>query len=106
MSEPTLKLQQTMRAKSDFKWLVTNRARLRWGLSGITLALFFGFVLILPVVPEVLGRDLPDIHFPIGFALALAMVVLMVAITGTYVFVSNCLFDPLSTKIAKNEARQ
>ncbi|WP_175781763.1 DUF485 domain-containing protein [Burkholderia anthina] len=106
MSEATVKLQQTIRDSSEFKRLVTNRARLRWGLSCVTLALFFSFVLILPAAPDVLVRNIPDINFPIGFALALAMVVLMVVITGTYVFVSNCLFDPISKKIAENEAVQ
>ena len=106
MSQPTLKWQRWMRTDSDFRKLVTNRARLRWGLCCFTLALFFGFVFIIATAPEVLGRDLPHIQFPIGLTLALAVVALMVGITGTYVFLSNYLFDSLSKKIAENEAKQ
>lgn len=95
-----------MRVNSDFKKLVTNRARLRWGLSCFTLALFFGFVFIISIAPKALGLDLPYVQFPIGLTLALVMVALMVGITGTYVFLSNFRLDPLSKKIEANEAKQ
>ncbi|MGB8420139.1 Uncharacterized membrane protein, DUF485 family [Burkholderia sp. GAS332] len=106
MSQPSAKWRQKMRTESDFMELVTNRARLRWGLSCFTLALFFGFVFVTSTAPEALGRDLPHIRFPIGITLALTMVALMVGITGTYVILSNCWLDPLSKKIAENEATQ
>ncbi|CAE6787111.1 hypothetical protein R69619_04577 [Paraburkholderia nemoris] len=106
MSQPSPKSRQKMRTDPDFMKLVANRARLRWGLSCFTVALFFGFVFIISTAPEALGRDLPHIRFPIGLTLALAMVALMVGITGTYVFLSNFRLDPLSKKIAANEAKQ
>jgi uncharacterized membrane protein (DUF485 family) len=79
-----------------FRELASSRARLRWGLSIVTLILFFGFIALISAAKDVLGANVTGSDIPLGLALALAMIVLVVLFTGFYVQRSNSRFDELA----------
>jgi uncharacterized membrane protein (DUF485 family) len=99
--------EQTNRilANSSFLALVAARSRLRWGLSLITLVIFFGFIGLISAAPSILGASMVGGTIPLGMAVALGMIALVVILTGYYVWRSNRYFDGLVQAI-QGEARQ
>lgn len=83
-------------ADPDFRKLVLSRARLRWGLSLVTLVLFFGFIALISTAKGALGANVAGSDIPLGLALGLTMIVLVVFLTGFYVQRSNLRFDELA----------
>ena len=79
-----------------FKELASSRARLRWGLSIVTLILFFGFIALISTAKSALGANVAGSDIPLGLALALTVIVLVVLLTGFYVQRSNSRFDELA----------
>jgi uncharacterized membrane protein (DUF485 family) len=79
-----------------FKELASSRARLRWGLSIVTLILFFGFIALISTAKSALGANLAGSDIPLGLALALTVIVLVVLLTSFYVQRSNSRFDELA----------
>ncbi len=102
-----LSSEQTNRilANSSFRELAAARSRLRWGLSLTTLVIFFGFIGLISAAPSILGAGMAGGNIPLGMAVALGMVVLVVILTGYYVWRSNRYFDGLVQAI-QGEARQ
>ena len=99
--------EQTSRilANSSFRELAAARSRLRWGLSLVTLVIFFGFIGLISAAPSILGASMAGGNIPLGMAVALGMVVLVVILTGYYVWRSNRYFDGLVQAI-QGEAHQ
>ena len=99
--------EQTNRilANSLFRELAIARSRLRWGLSLITLVIFFGFIGLISAAPSTLGASMAGGNIPLGMAVALGMIALVVILTGYYVWRSNRCFDGLVQAI-QGEARQ
>ena len=60
-------------ANPTFKELASKRARLRWGLSLLTLLMYFGFIVLISTAGSALGRNVPGTAIPIGLLLALIM---------------------------------
>jgi len=83
-------------ADPAFRELALSRARLRWGLSLITLVLFFGFIALISTAKSALGANVAGSDIPIGLALSLTLIVLVVLLTGFYVQRSNSRFDELA----------
>ncbi|MHC2463305.1 DUF485 domain-containing protein [Bradyrhizobium embrapense] len=92
-------------ANSTFKELVSGRARLRWGLSILTLLMFFGFIALISTAKAALGASFAGSAMPLGFALALLMVVAIIACTGFYVQRSNTHFDELARSVKRELGR-
>jgi uncharacterized membrane protein (DUF485 family) len=92
-------------ADPTFRELVSARARLRWGLSIVTLLMFFGFIGLISTAPRALGADIAGSAIPLGLVLALAMIVLVVVLTGIYVQRSNSRFDQLSSVLNQEFGR-
>ena len=46
-----------------FRELASSRARLRWGLSIVTLILFFGFIALISAAKDVLGATFDRVPF-------------------------------------------
>ncbi len=78
-----------------FRELAFARAKLRWGLSAATLIMFFGFIALISTARDVLGPNLGGSAIPIGLVVALAMIAIVVMLTGFYVLRSNTRFDRL-----------
>jgi uncharacterized membrane protein (DUF485 family) len=83
-------------ADPTFRELSLSRARLRWGLSIVTLILFFGFIALISTAKSALGANVAGSDIPVGLALALSVIVLVVLLTGFYVQRSNSRFDELA----------
>jgi uncharacterized membrane protein (DUF485 family) len=95
--------ERTQRILSDpaFKELASARAKLRWSLSIITLVLFFGFIALISTARDALGANIANSAVPLGLFLALAMIVLVVMLTGFYVQRSNSRFDRLAQLVTR-----
>ncbi|WP_375778775.1 DUF485 domain-containing protein [Bradyrhizobium sp. ma5] len=89
-------------ADAAFRELVSGRARLRWGLSILTLLMFFGFIALISTAKAALGASFAGSAMPVGFAIALLMVAAIIAFTGFYVQRSNARFDEL-TRLVNQE---
>jgi uncharacterized membrane protein (DUF485 family) len=92
-------------ANATFRELTSGRARLRWGLSILTLVMFFGFVVLISTAGGSLRGNVPGSAIPVGLALALIMIALVVVVTGIYVRESNARFDQLSRSLNREFAQ-
>ncbi len=93
---------RTILSNPSFRELTAARARLRWGLSIVTLLMFFGFIGLISAASSTLGKSMAGGAIPLGMAIALGMIALVVALTGYYVRRSNTYFDGL-TQIVHRE---
>jgi uncharacterized membrane protein (DUF485 family) len=85
----------------SFVELSSGRAKLRWGLSLLTLFAFFGFIVLISAASKGLGTNIGSSNIPIGIAMFLGMNILVVSLTGFYVQRSNSRFDRLNRDIRK-----
>src|SRR6266404_5492670 len=95
---PSVTPDRTRQVLADpvFRELALARAKLRWGLSIVTLILFFGFIALISTAKSALGANVAGSDIPLGLALALSVIVLVVLLTGFYVQRSNWRFDELA----------
>ncbi|MCA6100527.1 DUF485 domain-containing protein [Bradyrhizobium australafricanum] len=89
----------------EFKELVAARAKLRWGLSGVTLVMFFGFIGLISTAKGALAATIAGRSIPLGLLLALVVIVLVVLLTGFYVVRSNARFDEISRRLNRSWAQ-
>jgi uncharacterized membrane protein (DUF485 family) len=94
-SAPSDRTRQVL-ADPAFRELALARARLRWGLSIVTLIMFFGFIALISTAKAALGANVAGSDMPLGLILALAVIVLVVLLTAFYVQRSNSRFDELA----------
>jgi uncharacterized membrane protein (DUF485 family) len=94
-SVPSERTRQVL-ADPAFRELALARAKLRWGLSIVTLIMFFGFIALISTARAALGATVGGSDMPLGLVLALAVIVLVVLLTGFYVQRSNSHFDELA----------
>jgi uncharacterized membrane protein (DUF485 family) len=83
-------------ADPAFRELASARAKLRWSLSIVTLIMFFGFIALISTAKDALGATVAGSAMPLGLVLALAMIAIVVTLTGIYVQRSNSHFDELT----------
>ena len=96
MPSPAIDRTRQILADPVFRELASERAKLRWGLSIVTLILFFGFIALISTARGALGATVGGSAMPLGLVLALAVIVLVVLLTGFYVQRSNSRFDELA----------
>jgi uncharacterized membrane protein (DUF485 family) len=96
MPSPAVDRTRQILADPVFRELASERAKLRWGLSVVTLILFFGFIALISTARGTLGATVGGSAMPLGLVLALAVIVLVVLLTGFYVQRSNSRFDELA----------
>lgn len=96
MPSPAVERTRQILADPGFRELASERAKLRWGLSIVTLILFFGFIALISTARSALGETVGGSDMPLGLVLALAVIVLVVLLTGFYVQRSNSRFDQLA----------
>lgn len=101
------KTDQTLEILADpgFKELTSARAKLRWSLSVITLVMFFGFIAMISTAKGALGTMIPGSAIPVGLLLTLAVIGLVVVLTGIYVHRSNSRFDDLARTVKQEFGR-
>jgi uncharacterized membrane protein (DUF485 family) len=81
--------------------LASARARVRWGLTALTIVTFFGFVLMIVFARPLLATRIGDGLAPLGLWLATGMLVFVVAITGLYVQRASSLFGRLNDELVE-----
>ena len=92
-------------ADPAFCELASARAKMRWGLSIMTLIMFFGFIVLISTAREALGTHFGGSVIPLGLVLGLAMIAAVVMLTGFYVYRSNSRFDRLSLALQEEFGR-
>ncbi|MCW2349213.1 DUF485 domain-containing protein [Sphingobium sp. B12D2B] len=76
-----------------YQALVQARGRLGWILSGVMMAIFFGFILLVAFGRTILGQPLPGMTTTIGVPLGMAVILSGIALTSLYVWIANRRFD-------------
>ena len=84
-----------------FVALAATRARVRWGLTALTVLVFFGFVLMTVYARPRLATKVGDGLAPLGIWLATGMLLFVVAITGVYVQRAGSLFGRMNDELVE-----
>ena len=93
MPSDTVAMIEKVKRDPEFLPVVKRRARLAWTLSAATLAIYFGFILLVAFAPGLLGRPIGDGTMTVGIVAGVGTIVLAVALTGLYVRRANTDFD-------------
>ncbi len=98
-------LSRRIAAQPAYQRLKARRTRFGWTLTGLMLAVYYGFVLLVafdkPLLAQRLGSGVMTVGIPIGFG----VIVFTIAITAYYVQRANAEFDTLSDAIRKEAAK-
>jgi uncharacterized membrane protein (DUF485 family) len=84
-----------------FLALVRSRARVRWGLAASTIVVFFGFVLMIGFGAGAFALKVGDGLMPLGFYLAIGMILYVVAVTGLYARLGARLYGQMTDVVVK-----
>ena len=79
--------------------LTRARARVRWGLTALTIFVFFGFVLMIVFARPLLAIPVGNGLAPLGIYLAIGMLLFVVVITAWYVRRASGLFGRLNDEL-------
>lgn len=90
--EVTARIEKVKR-DPEFHTLVRRRARLAWSLTAATLAIYFGFILLVAFAPETLATPLGTGSMTIGIVIGVGTILAAIALTGLYVHRANSTFD-------------
>ncbi len=96
-------LYQKIRSHPRYEELVRRRSRLAWSLAGISLGLFFGFILVAAFRPSLLAIPISSTGVTtIAVVLGAAMVVLFWLLTGVYIRRTTQVYDKMSAEILRD----
>lgn len=85
----------------QFRELVSTRNKFAVTLSIVMLAIYYGFILIIAFVPDLLGTPIGGGVTTIGIPIGLAVIVSAFVLTGIYVSKANTTFDRLTDKLIR-----
>ncbi|MEN9475649.1 MAG: hypothetical protein RIS48_2371 [Pseudomonadota bacterium] len=95
-------IYEKMRNNPKFHQLVQKRTRFAWTLSLITLAAFYGFVMLVAFQPGTIGLALSaGSQYTVGVVLELSMFIVFWLMTWAYVRRANGEFDALTQEIVR-----
>lgn len=86
-------------ADPDYVRLVRSRTRFSVILTALTLAIYFGFILLIAFAPHVLGQSLSGGATTVGIPLGVGVIVAAFVLTGIYVRRANSDFDTLTQQL-------
>ncbi|HXN06782.1 MAG TPA: DUF485 domain-containing protein [Nitrospiria bacterium] len=84
----------------EFKTLVSKRWSISIILTILTLAVYFGFILVLAFNKGLLATKIGD-HVTIGIPIGVAVIVISWLFTGIYVRWANKVYDPEVHRISE-----
>ncbi|WP_271299983.1 DUF485 domain-containing protein [Sphingomonas sp. CV7422] len=84
--------------------LVRRRRRFTWGLTGVMLAAYLGFILLIAFDKALLARPIGQGVTSVGIVVGFGVILLAIALTGLYVRRAAREFDPLSEAL-RSESR-
>lgn len=88
-------LYRSIHEHPEFSRLESERARLGWSLTGITLLAYFSFILIVAFRPALFAQ--PVVSGSVitwGIPIGLLVILFSFLLTGIYVHLANTRFDP------------
>ncbi len=89
-----------------FKDYIRRQHRVAWLFSGMMVAVYFLFILLLAFKPELLGRPLYDGSvITLGIPAGISIILFAFLITGLYVRKANREFDPIRKKLVEEAMR-
>lgn len=84
---------ESIAADPRYGALVRRRDRFAWTLTGIVLAAYFGFILLVAFDKALLATPIAGGATSLGIPIGLGIIVLSVVLTGVYVRRANGEFD-------------
>lgn len=89
-----------VRSHPKFAELVEKRTRYGWTLAIVMLAIYYGFILVIAFVPQLLGIPIaPGAVTTIGIPIGILIILAAFVLTGLYVRRANSEFDALTKDI-------
>lgn len=85
-----------------YQALVARRSRFTWTLTGIMLAVFFGYILLIAFNKEFLARPIGGGTTTIGIPIGIGVILTGILLTGIYVRRANSDFDPMVRQIRED----
>jgi uncharacterized membrane protein (DUF485 family) len=85
-----------------YRALVARRARFTWTLTGIMLAAFFGYILLIAFNKPLLARPIGGGATSLGIPIGLGVILLAIVLTGIYVRRANRDFDPMVRSLVED----
>ena len=88
-----------------YQELVRRRGRYAWLLTGLMLAVYFGYILLIAFDKAALARPIGNGVASIGIPIGIGVILVGIVLTGLYVRRANRVFDPL-VRALQDEARR
>ena len=89
-----------VRNHPKFAELTEKRSKYAWSLSIIMLAIYYGFILVIAFVPQVLGIPIaPGAVTTVGIPIGILIIISAFVLTGLYVRRANSEFDALAQQV-------
>lgn len=85
--------------------LVRTRSRFAWTLTGVMLAVFFGYILMIAFDKALLARPAFGGTTSLGIPLGIGVILVGILLTGIYVRRANREFDPEIAAILEEAGR-
>ncbi|WP_420589914.1 DUF485 domain-containing protein [Bacterioplanoides sp.] len=91
---------QRIKNHPDFLSLVEKRRKFAWQLSGVVLAMYFSFILLVAFAPSVLATPITSHSVTTwGIPIGIFIIVMSFLLTGVYVKRANTEFDEENQRI-------
>ncbi|WP_233838550.1 DUF485 domain-containing protein [Paraburkholderia sp. ZP32-5] len=88
-----------------YRRLTRSRNRLQWLLTGVMLAAYYGFILVIAFNKQTLATRLGDSVMTLAIPVGFAVVAVIVLTTALYVRAANRRFDALNQSIIEEAAQ-
>ncbi len=89
-------------ADPRYQALVARRSRFTWMLTGVMLAVFFGYILLIAFNKALLAQPIGGGTTSLGIPIGLGVILVGIALTGVYVRRANSDFDPMVRSIRED----
>lgn len=86
---------------SRYLLLLRRRSRFAWALTAITLAIYFGYILLIAFRRDILAQPIAGGVTSLGIPVGIGVILSGIVLTGIYVRRANTEFDPLLDALRK-----
>ncbi|MGF1526952.1 MAG: DUF485 domain-containing protein [Candidatus Competibacterales bacterium] len=99
-------LVEEIKNHPHYQELVSKRTRFAWQLSAVMLVIYFGFILTIAFVPNLLATPLYEGSvISVGIPVGVAIILIAFALTGLYVARANGEFERMTKAIKQDTKR-
>lgn len=98
-------LAQRVQSDPKFQELVRKKGSLSWTLTVLMLVIYFGFVLLVALEPDVLKQSLSGGLTTVGIPMGIGVILSAFVLTGIYVYRANREFDDLTHDIVERATK-